>query len=126
MAIIDRATIQDQDDSPLGAVDEEVIYQMAVRQGFVADRYDVDGVTVLPARDQTSDALDLMTPEQCQMIRALLAYLDDVGVDTFTKAGGTDGVNFSPRRDADSAEVDICRIVFNRREPVLGSGPYFA
>lgn len=127
MAIIDRTEVALLSTDPLSALDTEVIYEIAKRQGYVADQYDVDGSTLILARDQVTDAIAALTGEQNQLIRGLLTYLDDTGVDTFMKKGGQDGIDFSPTRDANSAEVDICRIVFNRRDPVIASGtPYFA
>lgn len=127
MPIIDRSEWRDLSGAALDSLDTDVVYEIAKRQRYAVDKYDTDGVTVITAREQTITALAAMTADQLRMIRGFLVYLDDTGHDTFFKAGGTDGVNFKPVRDADSVEVDLCRLLFDRYEPLTGgSSVYFA
>lgn len=128
MGLIDRSEWVDLSGDPLDSVDSEVVYQIAVRQRFAVDHYDTDGTTIITAREYTDTALAGLSSDKLKMVRGMLNYLDGIGVDTFYKAGGADGINFKPSRDADSIELDLCRIIFDRYEPLSrDSGhPYFA
>lgn len=126
MAIIDLTTIADQDSGAFSALESEIIYQIAFRQRYAVDKYDVDGVTVVTAREQVDDGITALTSVQRQTIRAYLEYLGETGVDTFKKRGGQDGIDFDPVRDADESEKAICRMVLNLVDPIGAGGPYFA
>lgn len=125
MSIPNRADTKAQTATTLDTVDAEIVHQIGVRQLYVADKYDTDGHTIVTARDQTTAGISALTVDQVKLITSWLDQLDNIGPDTTEKVGGADGVNYRPTRDADLAEISICQMVYNRRDPLTGGGPYF-